>query len=90
MVEDVRAAEQTVANTAVSYREIHNEVRQIERDIRRFKKEIDDPGKRMRGTDDEGLIQRYKDRIAELETLVAASEANIPADCRRQQVVQPA
>ena len=37
-------------------------------------------GKRMKGTDDEDLIQRYKDRIAELEAMVVASEASIPAE----------
>ena len=85
LIEDVRAAEQAVANYAPGYRPLHVEVRQIQRDMRRLEREmkkLDEERRRIQFEDsvDEKRIERIKARMAGLAAERDALAASIPAE----------
>ena len=90
MIEDVRAAERALEDYSPRYRPLHIEVRQIQRKVRKLKKEIDELNQQRQRVAfeepvDEKGIEKILTEIAGLEAKSKALLASIPenwADAR--------
>ncbi len=82
-IDDIDRAERELATYEPEYRPLHLQVRGIQRDMRRLKKDIDElEQERQRisfaETVDEDRIERIRERVSELEAEHDALEASIP------------
>jgi len=83
MVKEIRSAEAAVEEASVDYRPIHSEVRDLERDIRRHKREIEKIKLELRGTDDADEKAHYEAEIAALEAENLRLKEMIPAEWKQ-------
>ena len=83
LIEDIRNAETAVVEYSPGYRPLHIEVRQIQRNVRRLEKDIDELDEQRQRVKfdepvDEKRLERIKASIAELETERDALAATVP------------
>jgi len=83
MIEDVRAAERALEDYSPRYRPLHIEVRQIQRKVRKLKKEIDELNQQRQRVAfeepvDEKRVEKILTEIAGLEAKSKAFLASIP------------
>jgi TRAP-type C4-dicarboxylate transport system permease large subunit len=89
LVEEIRVAEGAVTEAAERYRPLHQQVRDLQADMRRHEREIEESERRLRLIRDEDVDSRrqreaLEQKIEQLQAEAEALETQIPAEWTEQ------